>query len=187
MKSICWTRGGIMKTIIRVLVVGILFVVVVGIVALAYVKITGLSARPTPGAVETRVAHSLRRLAVPGRLRTATNPVPATQETVAAAREHFAKYCATCHANNGSGDTDMGSGLYPKTPDMRAAETQEMSDGELFYIIEYGVRFSGMPAWGDGSPKGEELGWRLVHFIRHLPTLTPVEIAEMERLNPKSE
>jgi hypothetical protein len=81
----------------------------------------------------------------------------------------------------------MGSGLFPKAPDMRAATTQELSDGELFYIIEYGVRFTGMAAWGDGSAKGEEVGWRLVHFIRHLPSLTPAEITEMEQLNPKSE
>ena len=69
---------------------------------------------------------------------------------------------------------------------MRAAATQELSDGELFYIIEFGVRFTGMPAWGDGSSEGEKIGWNLVHFIRRLPSLTPDEIAEIEQLNPKS-
>jgi hypothetical protein len=68
---------------------------------------------------------------------------------------------------------------------MRQAPTQELTDGDLFYIIEYGVRFTGMPAWGDRSPKGEELGWKLVHFIRHLPKLTPEELNRMDRENPK--
>ena len=68
---------------------------------------------------------------------------------------------------------------------MRLAATQELTDGELFYFIENGIRFTGMPAWGDGSPKGEELGWKLVHFIRHLPQLTPDEVGEMEGLNPQ--
>ncbi len=176
-----------MKTITRVLVVGVLFVVILGVAAVAYVKTTGLSARPTPGAIETRVARGLRRLAVPAQLRSATNPVSASREMLAGARDHFAKYCSICDGNDGSGETPIGSGLFPKAPDMRAAPTQELSDGELFYIIEYGVRFTGMAAWGDGSAKGEDVGWRLVHFIRHLPSLTPSEIAEMEKLNPKSE
>ena len=61
-----------------------------------------------------------------------------------------------------------------------------MTDGELFYIIERGVPFTGMPAWGNGTSDGERDSWALVRFIRHLPDLTPAEISEMEKLNPKS-
>ena len=61
---------------------------------------------------------------------------------------------------------------------MRKAPTQDLTDGELFYIIENGVRLTGMPAWGDGSPQGETLTWQLVHFIRRMPKLTPEEIRE---------
>src|SRR5260221_9437480 len=171
-----------MKTLTNVLLLGLLLVVIVAAVGLAYVRTTGLSARPTPGAMETTVARRLRRLAAPSDLRGRTNPEPATPEVLAGVRAHFAKRCAICHANDGSGDTDIGRGLYPKAPDMRAAATQELSDGELFYIIEHGVRFTGMSAWGDGSAKGEQIGWQLVHFIRHVPKLTTEEIAEMEGL-----
>src|SRR5262249_51647918 len=94
--------------------------------------------------------------------------------------------CATCHANNGSGDTEMGRGLFPKPPDMRQADTQEMTDGELFYIIEHGVRFTGMPGWSTGNDSGANDSWRLVHFIRRLPHLTDKDIARMETMNPRS-
>jgi len=67
---------------------------------------------------------------------------------------------------------------------MRGSSTQGLSDGELFYIIENGVRLTGMPAWG-GAGKPEE-SWKLVQFIRHLPALTPDEAAQMEALNPRS-
>ncbi len=60
-----------------------------------------------------------------------------------------------------------------------------MTDGELFYIIENGIRLSGMPAWG-GTEAGEKDSWKLVHFIRHLPELSPSEMKDMEKLNPKS-
>lgn len=59
-------------------------------------------------------------------------------------------------------------------------------DGELFYTIENGIRLSGMPAWGGGTEHGEEDSWKLVHFIRHLPSLSASEVKEMEKLNPKS-
>lgn len=99
---------------------------------------------------------------------------------------HFADHCASCHGNDGSGATQIGRNLYPKAPDMRLAATQTLSDGELFYIIENGVRFTGMPAWSTGTLEGAEATWHLVRFIRHLPALTPEELREMDALNPKT-
>ena len=61
----------------------------------------------------------------------------------------------------------------------------ELSDAELFYIIENGVRLTGMPGWGTGTKEGEESTWHLVHFIRRLPQITQAEIEQMEALNPR--
>jgi mono/diheme cytochrome c family protein len=146
----------------------------------------GISARNAPGQAETRIARTLRALAIPRGARNRNNPTGSTPEIVRAGMEHFADHCAVCHANDGSGETEMGRGLYPRPPDMRRPQTQSLSDGELFYIIEHGVRLTGMPAWGDGSAESELASWHLVRFIRHLPTLSDAEIAEMEALNPKS-
>ena len=68
---------------------------------------------------------------------------------------------------------------------MRATNTQSLTDGELFSIIEHGIRLTGMPA-GNGTPEGERDSWGLVHFVRRLPKLTPAEIERMESLNPKT-
>ena len=149
------------------------FLVVAALAAVGYVRSTGLRARATPGALETRVARTMRSLAISSRDRARENPVTASEEALQSGLEHYADHCAVCHGNDGRGLTDFGRGLFPPPPDLRAPPTQELTDGELFYFIEYGIRFTGMPAWGDGSPKGEELGWKLVHFIRHLPQLTP--------------
>ena len=153
--------------------------------AVYFVKTTGLSARATPGPIESAVARRLRAWAVPGDYRELANPVLLNDESIRSGMAHFADHCATCHANNGSGDVEMGNGLFPPAPDMRAATTQELSDSELFYIIEHGVRFTGMPAWGTGTLEGEESSWHLVNFIRRLPDLTEEEIAEMEGMNPR--
>ena len=75
--------------------------------------------------------------------------------------------------------------MYPKPPDLRGEHTQKLSDGELFWIIENGVRFTGMPAFGGGEHANPADSWKLVHFIRHLPKLTAEERMEMEKYNPK--
>ena len=146
----------------------------------------GISTRGKPMALEAFVATRLRHLAIPRRLRATENPVPETPEVLADARAHFADHCASCHGNDGSGATEIGQNLYPKAPDMRAAGTQSLSDGELFAIIKNGVRFTGMPAWGSGTPADDQDSWKLVRFIRHLPKLTPREVEEMQSMNPVS-
>jgi mono/diheme cytochrome c family protein len=145
----------------------------------------GTSAKTPPGRIESAIARRARSLAIPREVRRRPNPVPATPDAIASGMRHFADHCAVCHANNGSGDTEMGRGLYPRAPDMRAAATQSLTDGELFHIIENGVRLTGMPSWGSGSPESEQATWKLVHFIRHLPAVTPDELSDMEHLNPK--
>jgi mono/diheme cytochrome c family protein len=164
----------------------LLTAIVAAVTGLVYVRTTGLESRSTPGALETMLARTARQLAVPGEVRSMRNPVALTPEVLAEGMAHFADHCAGCHAADGSGQTAMGRGLYPKAPDMRLDETQRLSDGELFYVIEHGVRFTGMPGWRTGTAAGEESSWHLVHFIRHLPQLTEAELERMKDLTPRS-
>jgi mono/diheme cytochrome c family protein len=167
----------------------LIFVVVLGLLAAAAISILhdGLSSRATPSALETAIARSARKMAAPSAARSAKNPIPDSPEVQRQARLHFADHCATCHGNDGSGDTMIGRGLYPKPPDLRASQTQKLSDGEIFWVIENGVRLTGMPAFGGAGSEhgGTDDSWKLVRFIRHLPTLTAEERLEMEKYNPK--
>jgi len=146
----------------------------------------GSSAKVEPTHAEAVIARKLRSLGIPGKYRQLSNPLSISKEVIEAGRGHFADHCAVCHANDGSGQTQMGRNLYPRAPDLRLAQTQQLGDGELFYIIENGVRLTGMPGWGDGTEEGRRASWHLVHFIRHLSRLTPREKLEMEQINPKS-
>ena len=69
--------------------------------------------------------------------------------------------------------------MYPPAPDMRLKDTQDLSDGQLFKIIQDGVRFTGMPGWGGE----DEENWKLVLFIRHLPELSAKELELMKETN----
>ena len=178
-------NAGLRATLRALLVLIVLGAVVGGVAAYSIVR-RGLSARDQPSRVEEVMARSMRRLATPAVVRDRANPVEPAQEVLDQALEHYADHCATCHANNGSGDTTIGRGMYPKAPDMRADATQSLTDGELFSIIENGIRLTGMPAWGNGTAEGERDSWGLVHFIRRLPKLTPEDIERMEALNPRT-
>jgi len=144
----------------------------------------GISARMDPSKIEVQLAGRARLFGL-REFRDKKNPVPSTPALIAEGRSHFADHCASCHANDGSGDTQMGRRLYPRAPDMRLPATQTLTDGELFAIIENGIRLTGMPAWGDQSAESQRSSWYLVDFIRHLPELTAAETLQMEQLNPR--
>lgn len=168
----------------RTLLLSIIAAGIAGAAAFGWVTIRrGFSARDNPSAMETYVAKTARKLSVPASERNARNPFAPTPELLSEARAHFADHCATCHGNDGSGKTQIGQNLYPKAPDMRLPATQNLRDGEIYYIIHNGIRLTGMPAWG--TEVKDDDSWKLVLFIRHLPQLTPEEAREMESLNPK--
>jgi len=146
----------------------------------------GLGTRVPPSAIEATISRAFRSLATPRAMRNARNPVEPTAAVLDEALAHFADHCASCHGNDGSGQTEIGRSFYPPAPDMRVAPTQSLTDGELFSIIENGIRLTGMPAWGTGTAEGERGSWGLVHFVRKLPTLTPDDLARMETMNPRS-
>jgi mono/diheme cytochrome c family protein len=156
-----------------------------GGVAYWLVSANGFSARTRPTRVERVVMRTLHRWSVPSAARNAANPVAFSEAVWAESRAHFADHCATCHGNDGRGDTEMGHGLFPKAPDMRLAATQNKTDGELYWIIENGIRLTGMPAWGTGG-SDDTATWKLVHFVRHLGQLTPEQLKAMAAANPKS-
>lgn len=175
--------GNIMRTR-YVLLLGA-FAAAIVLAAVAVGRFSGFSTRKEPTVTERVLARATRRLAIPRGGRAAINPVSFSPDVWAESLAHFADHCATCHANDGSGRTGIGQRMYPKTPDMRLQDTQELTDGELYWIIENGVRLTGMPGWGAGD--GNDLDtWKLVHFIRRLNDLTPEQLTEMKTLNPRS-
>jgi mono/diheme cytochrome c family protein len=172
----------------RIRVVSAILVLAVAgaVIVVAGLLRRGISARHPPGSVETFVARQMRHWATPSAMRDAKNPIAATPDVLAEGRAHFADHCASCHGNDGKGQTELGRAMFPPAPDMTRPATQSLSDGEIFSIIANGVRMTGMPAWGDGSEQSQRDTWHLVHFIRHLPAITAAEIEEMEALNPRS-
>src|SRR5205085_2750194 len=152
-----------------------------------YMFSRGFSARTAPDRIEAFIAPRIRNLAIPRKARDARNPITDSPEVLSEAMEHFADHCAVCHGSDGSGSTQIGKGLFPKPPDMRQSGTQDLTDGEIYYIINNGVRYTGMPAFGEAADNGQdENSWKLVVLIRHIPSLTAEQIEQIEQMTPKS-
>jgi mono/diheme cytochrome c family protein len=170
----------------RVAFASVLLVVVIaaGLLSARGAGISAARARPWP--FEATAARWVWRFLVPSNIRERSNPVPETADALHDARAHWADHCAICHDNDGSGNTTVGRRVYPRPRDLRAPETQRLTDGELFYAIEQGIPWTAMPGWSTGTAEGERDTWALVRFVRHLPSITADELREMERLNPKA-
>ncbi|GAC1306941.1 MAG: hypothetical protein NVSMB10_12080 [Steroidobacteraceae bacterium] len=145
--------------------VAVLAVLAGGVYALVIWE--GASAREDAPPLEATVAQWLLHYTVPANFRAMTNPLgaPAGSADVDAGREVYLKKCEICHAYDGAGRTEIGSGQYPRPPDLRSATVQIMSDGELFYHLKNGIRHTGMPAWALPDRKL----WQVTAYLRHLP------------------
>ncbi|MDQ2804993.1 MAG: cytochrome c [Pseudomonadota bacterium] len=82
---------------------------------------------------------------------------------------HFASHCALCHAAPGVAADDLAHGMYPRPPALTDAR-QRFTARELFWIVQHGIKMSGMPSWADHTDA--EL-WGTVAFMRALPGMTP--------------
>ncbi len=155
--------------------------IIAGALYAALVIHRGFSALAEPSAVEKVVARAVRNLSIPRRARKERNTWKAPPVNLQNARERFTARCAICHGNDGGGLTKIGRDVYPRVPDLRSSETQNLTDGELHYIIENGVRLTAMPAWANPHKELEDDSWKLVLFIRSIGPLTAEEHAEENR------
>jgi predicted CXXCH cytochrome family protein len=139
----------------------------------------GFSAADPPSAVEQVVARTARNWGIPRSARNEKNPWTVTPALLDEAREAFLNHCAGCHGRDGDGQSGVGQNLYPRAADLRQPPTQSLTDGEIHYIIQNGVRLTGMPALG--NPHGSldaASAWKLVLFIRSIGLASPQERVE---------
>lgn len=169
-----------MRTVLLSILFAVLIVAALTGCLYIYARGHGFSAREQPTWMERTMARNARKIATPADAKNLTNPRPQqTAEMITEADEHFVEHCGMCHGIDGRGDTVIGRNLFPKVPDMSQPDTQQLSDGELFYIINNGIRLTGMPAFG--SEDKPEAIWDLVSLIRRLPKLSPEELQHLQK------
>ena len=144
-------------------------IVVLAVVLIAIASIRfNLSALPEPGPFETSVSNRGKRFFVHRASQQGIPPRPVnTKASIERGGEHYGLDCSVCHADDGHGQRSPGQWMHPRAADLTSKETQSYSDDELFWIIQNGIRFTGMPAFG--KVETPDHIWDLVNYVRTLP------------------
>jgi len=138
-----------------------------------YLVITGVTVLAggckvsSPGKIERNVIDTAKhKITVRGKAD--KNPLPFNAENLAAGKEAFGHYCVACHGLDGQNTGVPFAGrMSPPPPLLTSQEVQSYTDGQLKWVIDYGISPSGMPA-SKGTLSDDEI-WSIVHYIRHLP------------------
>jgi mono/diheme cytochrome c family protein len=141
--------------------------VLIGVTAIIGLSRFNLGARQEPSRLETMLATRAKHFLVHRSSREGIPPAPKNfQASIDEGDKLFGTECAACHGDDGHKITDAGRWMYPRAADLTSPEVQKYSDPELFWIVKNGIRFSGMPAFGE--VESDEHIWNIVHYVRTL-------------------
>ena len=119
-----------------------------------------------PNQVEGKVAQETKEITIGGK--DVPNPVPDSADSQKTGAEHFRHHCQICHGLDGQNTgVPFATKMSPPVANLASPEIQQYADGQLKWIIENGIRLTGMPAW-KGTLDDEEM-WQIVRYLRHLP------------------
>jgi mono/diheme cytochrome c family protein len=106
---------------------------------------------------------------IPADVAKQVNPVKPTAASIAEGKQMYGYDCAMCHGADGSGKGDLAADMKLNLKDYRdAAALKDMTDGELFYIIQKGKG----DMTGEGDRQKPEGIWNMVNYIRSLSKKT---------------
>jgi cytochrome c553 len=130
------------------------------------VLIAGCKANP-PGKVDTTIMSTVKRKVFVHN-KSEKNPLMANAGAITDGKEAFSHYCAACHGldaqNTGVPFADR---MAPPVPSLAGKDVQAYTDGQLKWVIDYGIWPSGMPG-SKGILSDDEI-WSIVIYLRHLP------------------
>lgn len=129
-------------------------------------------AEQQPGAVENMVATRILARWIALTAPSARNPISATTGNLDSGRDEYKEHCAACHGLDGSGRDQFEADFLTRVPRL-TGDVQDLSDGELYFVISRGIRNTAMP--GFGARHSHDEIWKTIPWVRHLARLTPEE------------
>jgi mono/diheme cytochrome c family protein len=122
------------------------------------------------GELEHKIAMPALDASVDRRAPDAKNPIQPTDDNLIAGMKIYQTACAGCHGDIAHPHAEFGDSFHPRAPQF-VEDPPDMPENQNFYIIQHGVRLSGMPAW-KSSFKEEEI-WQVTTFLSHMDKLPP--------------
>jgi mono/diheme cytochrome c family protein len=137
------------------------------------------SADQSPSSTETHFAMAAVDASTDRHAGNQKNPLQPTDETLVAGSILYRDHCAGCHGTPSNPDSQFGHSFNPPVPQF-FKEGSDMADNQSFYIIQHGIRWTGMPAWN--KTLSENQIWQIVTFLGHIGKLPPAAEKELAPL-----
>jgi mono/diheme cytochrome c family protein len=161
----------------RSFLIGVLAGVVVLVLAgFSYVRFGLVDSRadiPVNG-IEQKIAMPSLDASVDRHAPEIKNPVDATDANLSAGMKIYQINCASCHGDVSHPEGALADALYPRAPQF-VLDSPDMPENQNFYIIQHGIRLSGMPAWRQSL--SDQQMWQVTAFLSHMNKL-PTEVSE---------
>ena len=157
----------------RAFVLGMIFgigALIAGAYFLAQRGYFDFGADRTPSSFESKVAMRAVDAWTARQAASLKNPLPSTEENIAAGATLYLNHCAGCHGVPSNPESQFQRSFYPPAPGF-FRQMPDMSDGANFYVIQRGIRWTGMPAWR--YTLTETQTWQLVTFFDNMHKLPP--------------
>ncbi|HEV2137104.1 MAG TPA: cytochrome c [Terracidiphilus sp.] len=123
-----------------------------------------------PGSLEKNLAMPALDASVDRRVESMKNPIQLTDENLLSGMKIYQAACSSCHGDISHPHSAIGDSFYPRAPQF-VEDAPDMTDSQNFYIIQHGVRLSGMPAWKT-TLKEPEI-WQVTTFLSKMDKLPP--------------
>ncbi len=164
------------------------FITAVAVVLLAgftYVRFGFIDPRADipVNALESKIAMPALDAAVDRRAPEIRNPLTPNDASLIAGMKIYQTNCASCHGDISHRNGMLAEALYPRAPQFME-DSPDMPENQNFYIIQHGVRLSGMPAWKQALSEQEM--WQVTTFISHMGKLPPVVSQQWEAITSGS-
>ena len=147
-------------------------VLVVLLATFCYVRIGFFDPRADVdiGGIESKIAMPALDAAVDRHAPEAQDPIQSNDDNLTAGMKIYQQDCASCHGDVNHPHAALADAFYPRAPQF-VEDAPDMPENQNFYIIEHGIRLSGMPAWRD-SLNNQQL-WQVTAFLSHMDKLSP--------------
>lgn len=161
---------------------GVLFTLIVGFIGALGIAFTGrynVAASEPHWPVTRWLLDTALYRAVKARGSESPSP-PADFGSAAMVRAGFGHYdetCVHCHGAPGVEPDKWAAGMRPEPPDL-AQVAESYSERELFWIVDHGVKMTGMPSFGETHD--DATLWQLVAFVAELPDLNGQDYRRLE-------
>jgi len=129
-----------------------------------------LRADTQPSAFEKRNAMAFMDASTDRHAPEQKNPIAPTEANLIEGVKLYITYCGECHGAPDHPERKFGHPFYPPAPQF-TEDAPDMPENQNFYIIQHGVRWTGMPAWENTLT--DEQVWTLVTFLSHMDKLPP--------------